>query len=287
MSPEAQMLSPILLQGTVTVSPGQKAEVPFAAVQNPFKTAMLVDEIRFSANATGSNTTNLVLQAEMFVGRVPLTNGPIPLRSFGRTLNWYDACFQNSIPSTWKLPQPMYIHAVERLIIKIYYLPGFLVPDRTVTTIVVGRSLPANQPPPKVVHFPWVAHFMTPFAENVDQVDTSTEANLMNPFREVLHVQRFIGRYDNLANSASTREVSGLTEKETNVRASDSFGNILVRDPTPFAHLFQAPTRTWTINSQLAPNGFYLFTVDRTWDAGAFSGTVAISMVGHHDVELR
>lgn len=275
------MFSPVLLQGTVTVSPGIKQELPYGALQNPFKTAMLVDEVRFSYNELSGNSTNIVLQAEMSVGRMQLTNGTVPLRSFGRALNYQDT--RTDLCFTWKLPKPLYLSAEELLVISVYFLPGYLVTQRTVTVVVAGRSLPSNFPPPAVVHYPWVTTYIPPYISSADSLDTSQESQLCNPFNEELHVQRFTARYDNMTNSG-TDEYSNITEEFTTVRAIDSFGNILVRDPTPLFHLMQAPTRSWTVNARLASKGFYLFTVERFWAAIAAAGSVAISMVGHHDV---
>ena len=91
--------------------------------------------------------------------------------------------------------------------------------------------------------------------------------------------------------SANVNLNTGILTCGTLVSAQDSFNNILIRDRTPFAHVFDAIDRAWTVNCVLPPKGFYLFTVDRLWTTYnaevRFVGTVDISMIGWREVRVR
>lgn len=88
--------------------------------------------------------------------------------------------------------------------------------------------------------------------------------------------------------SANVNTATGIITSGTLISAQDSFNNILIRDQTPFAHVFDFIDRSWTVNCKLPPKGFYLFTVDRLWSAysAAVTATVGISMVGWREVSL-
>jgi hypothetical protein len=89
--------------------------------------------------------------------------------------------------------------------------------------------------------------------------------------------------------SANVNLSTGATTVGTLVSAQDSFNNILIRDRTPFAHVFNFLDRAWTVNCVLPPKGYYLFTLDRLWASygAGLTATVGISMVGWRDVQVR
>jgi hypothetical protein len=144
-----------------------------------------------------------------------------------------------------------------------------------------------------------------------DRTDQSTPSDLYNPFEPELHVQRFVGRFLNfqIGNSGTPDDnnygdlkgvmtfADELVDFSNNiplagtfVSAQDSFNNILIRDPTPFYHVFAAIDRSWTMNCVLPPKGFYLFTVDRLWAYletqfnYTAAATVGIGMISWRDV---
>jgi len=221
---------------------------------------------------------------------------------------------------TWKLPKPLFIPARDFLRPVIYYAPSptSVIPLSAVTVNVtyVCRPLPKNTPTPKKLQIPWVTYYSPPVMENfsdslIDRSDQSTPSDLYNPFEQELHVQRFVGRFLNfqIGNSQTPDDnnygdlkgvmtfADELVDFRNNVplsgtfvSAQDSFNNILIRDPTPFYHVFDAIDRSWTVNCVLPPKGFYLFTVDRLWaylqsefDYVA-AATVGIGMISWRDV---
>ena len=311
-------LSPLLLQAQITppAGGGSFGLADPTRLENPFQGPMWLDEIRFRL-PTADGKTGFApwsrLSIELKLGELPLTRSFVPISLFGKVLN--DSVvggsqLENKPPGvfTWKLPKPLYIPARDFLRPTMYFepYPG-ITTDQTVTIAYACRPIPKGTPPPRVLQLPWVSYFKPPeiAVGSTDQTDQSTPSDLYNPWVQDLHVQRFIGRlmvtrsdlpsqtfeddgFMSLA-SANINLDTGLPITGTFVSAQDSLNNILVRDPTPFAHVFDFVDRSWTVNSVLPPKGFYLFTVDRLWSAYAspipYTATVGIGMVGWREVQ--
>jgi len=289
---------------------------------------MWLDEIRFRLpiNPSAFDPPALAwsrLKVHLQLGDIPLTKDFVPISLLGKVLNSSLTCESNvgnGGPNlfTWRLPKPLFIPARELLRPTIYFEPpqttdSFEPPEKVVTIIYCCRPLPRGTPTPKVLNIPWVTYFKPPNMRvasplapgggaTPDRTDQSTPADLYNPFDEDMHVQRFVGRlmhqdfgeeegFMGLA-SADIDLETGVLKTGTLVSAQDSQNNILIRDRTPFAHVFDFLDRAWTVNCVLPPKGFYLFTIDRIWDTyipleGPANITVGISMVGHREVGLR
>lgn len=268
------------------------------------------------------------LRIELKLGNVPLTNGFVPLSLLGKVLSDgvaggafstspYAVLTESASSSggatcfTWKLPRSLFIPARDFLRVTAYFqthsapTAGTAVSTRTVTIMYACRPLPKNAPTPRRLCFPWVTFFQPadltcPGA--ADTFDQSTPADLFNPFDQDLHVQRFVGRVMGQSTWGDVNTNAGLASANvdfangqitygTLISAQDSFNNILIRDRTPFSHVFNFLDRSWTVNCMLPPKGFYLFNVDRLW-AGYpnpgytnFVGSVGLSMVGWREVE--
>lgn len=307
------MNSPVVVSsGYMTIGQNAMVEANSQQMQNPFKTAMLVDEIRFAAPAvtiTGPTVSSidpiLILEAEIRLGREPLTRDYVPFGCFGKVVKTSDTTDTRRF--TWRLPKPLYLEPNELLVTKVRFrangFPGAVGMGASTTFQVTyaGRALGSEFPIPKKRNLPFVAHFNIPelgATNGATQQTVSNQTQLVNPFREPLVLQRFIGRTSRYGtSSAGTAELGKywcdtLPGRGTDVRAVDSFGNILVRDPTPFVHLFNFPERIWPVNGAiLSPKGYYIFTVDQLYaitPPTAYSAYLshAISFVGHREVEF-
>ncbi len=302
-------LSPLILQAQISppAGGGSFGLADTTLLENPFQAPMWLDEIRFRVpNTTSVGAAWSSLRVELKLGEIPITNGFVPISTLGKVLDESDGSpggefYMNSF--TWKLPKPLFIPARELLRPTIYFVPFSGAPARTVNIIYACRPLPKGTPTPRVLQLPWVTYFQpamltTPNA--TDQVDLSTPSDIFNPFDQDLHVQRFLGRFmiqdatqgidgGNAGDlsSALINTDTGAIVTGTFVSAQDSFNNILIRDPTPFASVFDRIDRAWTVNCMLPPKGFYLFTIDRIWSAytPALTATVAISMIGWREVQ--
>lgn len=296
------MRSPILLSASATISAGGgTAEFETTRLQNPFRTPMLLDEVRVFVTRGGANPNAYDaygLGLDLKLGRVPLTKDYVPIANFGKALNDDPDPpgfgFQQIVtgPWTWKLPKPLYIPATEFLVPKIYWPPDLVTSlPRTVTIVYAGRSLEDGLQVPESIPVPYVSYISTPrVAWGSNTTYQSTPSGLVNPFNEPLYVQRFIGRQWLSVGSfvGSNPDATGIS---TLVRAANHDGMIMIKDPTSFSSVFAVPDRSWTINTVLAPKGFFIFTLDRDYSAysafSAQSNAQFISMVGYREVRLR
>lgn len=328
-------ISPIILQTRITVPAGGSMGVADPTkLENPFQGPMWLEEIRFRLPtlAAGPGVGWSSLRVELKLGDIPITNGYVPISLLGKVLN--EGSFGNTTINTnaavtneiwlqsytWKLPKPLYIPAREYLKPQMYFdpYPGAAPIDVVITYSC--RPIPAGTPPPAKIRLPWVAFYQPPYiavpTNGSDVFNTSAPSDLYNPFQQDLHVERFLGRFmvqggyalpglgfsdgeDGYAfgdlNSARVDLTTTLPTQGTFVSGQDSFNNILIRDPTPFAHVFDFLDRAWTVHATLPPQGYYLFKIDRMWGnynpttisptpAPGFSATVGISMVAWREV---
>jgi hypothetical protein len=296
-------LSPLLLQAQIVppAGGGSFGLADTSRLENPYQAPMWLDEIRFRLPTSTGTTSEFAvassMKVELKLGDIPLTNGFVPIPLFGKVLN---DITQGGGAFTWRLPKPLFIPARELLRPTAYFEPYSGAPTKTLTVTYCCRPLPRGTPTPKTLQIPWVTYFKPDYLTVPGAVDTTNQSqpsDLFNPWNEYLHVQRFIGEFFvrnidtggagfmSLA-SANINLSTGLLTTGTLVSAQDSFNNILVRDQTPFSHLFSIVDRAWTVNSLLPPKGFYLFTLDRLWSAygGAATATVGIGMVGWREV---
>jgi hypothetical protein len=306
--------SPLLLQAQITApAGGEMGLADSTRLENPFQGPMWLDEIRFRLPDPlgffyhGRSWSNIFCKLRL--GNLPLTQGNVPISLLGKGLNDAAEASSLSIPGppyvfTWKLPKPLFIPARDLLRPTIYYAPYAGAEPVTVTVCYACRPLPVGTPTPKVLQVPWVAAFVPPMqaagVAAADRVDESQPSDLYNPWDQDLHVQRFVGRlmvqgddgeeerHMGLA-SVTPDFQAGLSTNATGtlVSAQDSFNNILIRDPTPFAHVFDFVDRAWTVNALLPPKGFYQFTVERFWSQypnQSITATPGISMVGWREV---
>lgn len=302
-------ISPIVLQAQITppAGGGSFGLADSTRLESPFGNAMWLDEIRLrmpSADGTSSDATGWAsLALELKLGNLNLTKGYVPISLFGKVLNSDELSETQPGKFVWKLPKPLFIPAREFLRPTMYLSPYSGAPASTVTIEYVCRPLPKGTQTPETLQLPWVSWYQTPMlATGSDQVgDQSTPADIYNPWDEELHVQRFLGRL--MVQGSNTEEANNmaLCSAEINlatgaltvgalVTAQDSYNNILIRDRTPFAHVFDSIDRAWTVNSILPPKGFYLFTFDRYWTnwvGTSRTAALGVSMVGWREVRLR
>jgi hypothetical protein len=279
-------------------------------LENPFQGPMWLDEIRFRLPDTtpvlGVSWSSVFCKLKL--GDLPITQGNVPISLLGKGLNDFSegTAFAGGSPYifTWKLPKPLFIPARELLRPTLYFAPYSGAAAANVTVCYACRPLAVGTPTPKTLQVPWVAAYVPPMQATgvaaADRVDESQPSDLYNPWDQDLHVQRFVGRlmvqgqvgeessYMAIA-SVSPNLQAGLATEATGtlISAQDSQNNILIRDPTPFAHVFDFVDRAWTVNCLLPPKGFYQFTVERLWaqyTGVSVTATTGISMVGWREV---
>lgn len=272
-----EFLSPIVVSSNISqVAANTSLQIDPTQLLNPNRTAMLVDQFRFTCDNMDAVDTAAyyAIARQMFVsiklGNIALTNGFVPL---GLLCPNYDATavatnaasisgmvpFDN--PLVWHLPKPLYVPSnVVMYVDTLRMVPAL---DTFTTAFgfrvaVAGRSLPANYPIPANIYVPWST---SSYVNGLQGTATSTLAGvttfvtpdnaLGNPNDSALMVTRLLGFHSPISGLTST---AGDIEAGTNgltVRMTISNGKLLVREPTPFFHLFPQSRRNLDLRAYL------------------------------------
>lgn len=309
------MNSPIQLVASIPngIVQNQSAEFEQTSLQNPFRTAMLIDSFKFffllTPHADFQDFLNLAFRmwVKIDLGREPLTHNYVPvglvspLVQESPPLEGLNNAIAQNLPKqsfTWPLKRPLYVPPTEQLIVRAMLKDPYGGSGMTIFPYVAisGRSLARNAPVPEEVYFPWAAAFVSPDVENFGNTlftQTTGETDLVNPFNQPVNVQRFMGRMYNSAlfgpGVDQFEETPNGLSSRTLVRCADSKGTIIVRDPTPFSQLFFYGLRSWEPGGLAEPKSFYIFSVDQDYSDVQDSGSAGfgISLVGDRCVRLK
>lgn len=289
---------PIILHGTASVTANAVRGVDDeTTLKNPLRAWTQINGIRFlMTTASIFRFSTAATRVRLHIGKHYLTHGFVPLWLLGRVIDDFrerDGAVAAAVSVYWRFPSPLYIPPGEYLVPEFYgqnYLDGTALGSQTVRVQYLARELPEGVRPPDEITIPWVAPYIPASIAAGAAADlvNSNEADLVNPHREVLAVDRFIGRilvntYDpiNYADpttvNVNTRAYSDLTT----VRMEDSAGHIIVRDPTPFGALFSVIDRSWEVRGTLLrPNGYITAYVEYDYSA-TVTGTLQPHIAMH------
>lgn len=227
---------------------------------NPNRTAMLVDEIRFSKNIfqTDAETTYqdfTELLVDIKFGGIKLTNNYVPLRSFAPTYFAYPV--DNTL--TWHLPRPLYVppDVQFNVSLKRSVPPGgaFAAPgvNSPVIVALAGRSIPGGQPVPKSIYVPFAcattAYGGTSFV--------SSDADIGNPFDTPMRTVYFNGFNQGFPSPSISPQRQPIL-----VQATMSNGKMFIRDQTPILALFPPNRPVLRSRGLLQPKEFIRFQLD-------------------------
>lgn len=297
---------PILLSSSLSLAAGATGIPPLQSLQSPFREAMMIDSIKFlvrglvtsTAPTTGYNFGGMV-RARFKMGRIELSHDFIPVGLYGTAIQ--DPNIVGTVPEAaqatfaedtvgttytlshfrWILPKPLYVPAGSVLVPSIQRISpdGFSGDTLTVDVAYCGRRL-AQGPLPKEIDVPYIALFAPP--ETVPPVGTtamSADINLVNPFLVDLHVQRLVGRImRRFTSSLILSDGFGSTAKVT---MKDSYGQNMVRDPSPWNMVFDVSRRAWTINQILRPKERYYVSITDLISSSTQPESAMISMIGY------
>ena len=298
-------LSPLLLQ---TVINGRAALGWFSgegdggsslplAIYNPNKTAMLIDQLRFSFHEESILAIDFArgaaLQVEVLLGAIPLTKqfvtlgalapryyGPLP-EFTGNFANDHGPNGDNAL--TWHLPKPLYVPPLVQVSINVKVRALFagdpaIYPPLAVT--VVGRSLPDNFPVPGEIDIPWVTETR---CNTLATSFVSSDGDLVNSNDVPLNITQFVGcNYNAEANDASPGDFR--------VQMGLSNGTMLLRDAIPFFLAFPSDRAVLPVSARLQPGAFVRLELESATPAGAPSGAnacgvTAVAMHGYRTIQ--
>lgn len=297
--------TPVHLTAYTTLASNSSGGVNAIALKNPNGTPMEVLEIKFQlrTNSAAALDANLggTVACKLGLGNYPLTNGFVPVWSFGRRECELEVSsnatptFEQAMEYTWRLAKPLYVPA-GAVILPTFQHRGVVQNDITVRISYSGRSLDPSAPPPAKLALPYVAQWVSKsFAiSTTPDSDQSTETDLVNPFSEPLLLQRFVGRcqiFRSDTSSLSEDDLARVSYRLCNLRMIDMFGRPILRNYTPFRMVFDALSRSWEMDncSVLDPRS-YIIAYLRADPAGdnnmqaQFSYQTFVSLIGWRDV---
>lgn len=289
---------------------GQTATPPMDFLSYPFRKPVMIDEIRFTLLATGGgNIMNhgAYVFVKFMLGSMYLMRDPVPVASLASFMSLedeqssvgnYDDGYSSVSHYRWRLPYPLYVSAGQ------YLMPIFSRNDPTGKTIdtsvnvmvtYAGRTVPPNQPLPRVIPVPYVAPFVTPLAPDGGYAQ-SNERHLFNPFDRPLQVQRMTGRYYVFEEAAPNvvsqiRLQTGITGGPSNaqnltVRINDSWGGKMVNNFTGPADVWDIQRAAWTYDTVMPAKGMYEVQAWNLPSSAAANTQLAIAMIGTREETL-
>ncbi len=288
-------LSPIFLQAVVgpfTLVGSVGSATPLD-VKNPNKTAMLVDQIRFSFRGSDivdiSDYFMVSIAVEVLLGSIPLTNKHITLGALAPRYLGQGAQADNPFGPqgdsglTWHFPRPLYVPPDVQMSFNVKRQPGFpgdtglgSIPSLVIS--VVGRSLPDDFQTPGEINIPWVTETQ---CNTADASFVSGDGDLVNSNNVPMQVTQFVGVSYN-------SEQVGPTPVDMTVQMSLSNGTLLVRDAIPFFLAFPSDRGILPVNARLQAGAFARLELSADPPSGAedFAGCgfTAVAMHGYRQI---
>lgn len=296
---------PLLLSAVGVLASGSAGSFNSKALANPLAIPIELLAIRWEIQESSSTSTvnGLSVGCQLQYGPLPMTNGMVPVWSFGRMYNQTEDADSGSInyhQYQWKLPRPMLIPPGGLVEPKFQHF-GLVHEDLTIRISYFCRT--AKSAKPKTIFVPFVASYVSTAFNlvNTAQTDNSTETDLLNSLEVPIRIERFVGRI----NPYSLDSFGEITNDETSDLSADAGGNFLtlgmidsdgyqaVETDTLFFDFFNPQTRCWDVAHIMRPGAYYIVNESYSPDfnqstrgehgVASFMKT-AISMIGGREV---
>jgi hypothetical protein len=296
-------------------------------LQNPSRSAWLLDEIRFrfepaALTAGYAGACAQIVSVRLELGNLPLTaTGYVPVALLCRTLDpsveWATSA-TSDMGFVWRLPKPLYIPA-GKTVVPTFRLDGSIgyptPPVVTAYVSMVGRLLPLTAPVPALVEVPFATAWLDAVrGGGVDYKGVrSPKSDLKNPHGEPVYVQQMLGTYfyqsqgsdltvyvPGTQSQGASNDVDLIGNDLVSARIFKSDGSALARAPTPWNHLFDWSTRSLQGGCAiLERNEYYQIQADVLMasrpaqvGAGGFGAwgdkiRLMASLIGYRQVRLR
>lgn len=268
-------------------------------LRNPLPVPMLVDEILF--NVIGSNAADIRLSLKL--GSSELVKQFTPIALLGVAKNFSVASGANGptalaaqLNSTiygMKLQSELILYPSEFLS-PIFYNAATLQPatPASVRMIVRGRAMKTNA---QRQSLPWISYWagalQTPGSNFTEE---TVESDIYNPFSVPLILDRMVGVVGNNATGGATPGIysdpncmdAGLNY--ATLRMVDGSGAPILRDYTPFSHLFQLMDYSWRLKGTMPANSFWkAYLTEDYADIGSTTPPnlqLMFSLIGHRSL---
>src|SRR5574342_27232 len=265
---------PVHLTATVNLPSSSSAGVNSISLKNPMGRPMEILEIKFELSyQTGTNSfLGSLIGCKLNLGKLPLTNGFVPTALFGRAENSnleVQGAAGTTNPTivntyTWRLAKPFYVPS-DSLLVPEFVHRGLIQNAIDVRVSYSGRTLLTNEKPKKV-YVPLATSWLSrTFDLALAGTDQSTETDLVNPWEEVLHLQRISGRVPQLqlADQIILESPHIGYYQAVNVRMVDSFGRRIIQPFMPFADAFPLANKSWEADGAVMDPKSYMIAYIR------------------------
>jgi hypothetical protein len=303
---------PIQLYGSIVVPASGEAALRGRALANTLAKTVEIHEIKFAVSRLTDEVGNQpfsqvsmggVVSAHLSVGKVPLTNGPVPIWNLASIYSRWDedsfALGPNEATSiyVWKFARPFHLPVGAQLQARFRH-NGLVRQDATVRVAIAGKAVNRT---PRTTFAPFASCFVgTPTDVAAALDESAPETALANVTDGPLQVDRFTGRV--AAHEPSGTAIGGTTPiaySDANhpemsnlysLRMLASDGRPIIRDPTPFRGVFPYATAAWECPHVMPPGAYYSLFVSKiagvltpyTWQRGQ----PFVGLVGSREVPL-
>jgi hypothetical protein len=268
--------------------------LPPYAFLNPNKTAMLVDEFRFSGHFGIIGGIGLS-QIDIMMGGVPLTNGLVPISSLFHlwdtdlaanntsvnALNVFPAGVpgvmeQTDLATTWHLERPLYVPYGTTFQIRLNMDQTWETFDQWAFSMH-GRSCPNDAPRPDSIWVPWATGFSIP--QDSALLSFVCEDNAMvNSHESPLYLEHLQG-FDSFVPGGSEPTAPIYFDGFT-IQVTSSSNLAIIRDPTPFQLVFPSDRLIFPVKAVLDPHEFLRVQLD----APVSLKNTGVGMVGFRQI---
>jgi hypothetical protein len=293
---------PVVLSSSVLVQSNTAGVQPsIYALRNPLTVPIEIHQIKFFCRLTSPTQLPPPLGAGPIIGvqllygskNISLTQGVIPLNLLSGADVVENVTVRESASDITAGGQQNYSFYTVKLRHPIWLAPGELITPMfthagqinqpiLVDIAFCGRVLSKKAQPPRRIRLPFFSAFLTPIFPQSDVYNfVSTEKQLVNPSKLLLHVDQFIGQislfpqYGAANDSGSTDNFeaidtgTGSTSDSIRVGMVNSDGYPTIPVLTPFRLAFDLWTRVLAAETDLPPNGYYIATIDCLTPVGA------------------
>ncbi len=303
---------PVQLYGSILVPASGEAALRGRALANTLAKTIEVHEIKFAVSrvtdeAPGQPFAKVsmggVISAHLSIGKVPLTNGPVPIWNLISVYSRWDedafAAAANEATSiyVWKLARPFHLPVGAQLQARFRH-NGLVRQSATVRVAVAGRMVNRT---PRTTFAPFASCFVgTPVDVATALDEVAPETALANVTGGPLHVDRFTGRI--AAHEPAGTAIGGVTPisfSDSNhpemsdlytARLLASDGRPIIRDPVIFRSIFPYATAAWECHHIMPPGSYYTLFLAKAvgvLDPYAWQrGQSFVGLVGSREVPL-
>lgn len=303
-SPKSPVLKmPIHLYGSIGLQAGSQASVNADALKNIHSDPMEVREMKFFMISSGSQTRLVQgnLDVAISIGKIPITNGFVPIWNFGPTVNYglenintvsNGGVYYNIQCYRWTLSKPMWVPPNASFQVSFY---NRAVKDSTVTGAIAISGYTLKGKAPGATTVPYAAAYVSPSFEYLKTALTanSTEKDLVNNTGKELQVERLTTRWPFWQENPNTgNTLTGIDGPGTFVlgRFDASNGSPLIADFTPLA-LIAGPRMAWELNMTLPPKDYLIARLKSSAPTGSTTVTglyaaYTFGLIGSREVSL-